>query len=300
MKVFFYVQCILFSLHLFSQESKFIQNKEDLIHYKTFGKGKPLLIINGGPGMNCEGFSKLAEDISKFGFQTIIYDQRGTGKSLLKKIDSTTVTIETMVADIEKIRTHLKIKKWSLFGQSFGGILATKYIEKYPTKIEKVIFSSSAGVNLNFLNYLNQSLSRNLTKTENDSLSFYTNKLDENENNIYIIKKRAQFLANAYVYNKTFSSQIAERLTQINYKINRLVIDNLIQTNYNLQNKFQNFKKPVLILQGKNDIITIETAKEIKTTFKNSTLILMNNCSHYGWLDQRELFFNSVKDFLSK
>ena len=51
----------------------------NIIHFKTFGKGAPLLIINGGPGMSSEGFIPLAKKFGKT-HQAIIYDQRGTGR----------------------------------------------------------------------------------------------------------------------------------------------------------------------------------------------------------------------------
>ncbi|MBL0008446.1 MAG: hypothetical protein IPP25_15045 [Saprospiraceae bacterium] len=62
------------SIH--SQQSTAISIDGAQIYYKTFGKGQPLLIINGGPGMNSDGFEGLAVSLSEH-FMTIIYDQRG-------------------------------------------------------------------------------------------------------------------------------------------------------------------------------------------------------------------------------
>lgn len=59
-----------------------------------------------------------------------------------------------MVEDIEELRRKLKIKKWIVFGQSFGGMLATQYISKYTENIEKMIFFASGGVNMKFQSYL--------------------------------------------------------------------------------------------------------------------------------------------------
>ncbi|MCB0663128.1 MAG: hypothetical protein KDC24_10335, partial [Saprospiraceae bacterium] len=56
------------------------------ISYKTFGEGKPILIINGGPGMNSNGFQFMAEKIAALGYQTILFDQRGTGGSILPTV----------------------------------------------------------------------------------------------------------------------------------------------------------------------------------------------------------------------
>src|SRR4051812_42772469 len=69
------------------------------IYYRTYGSGTPLLIINGGPGMNSIGYEPLAKSLAA-NAQTIIFDQRGTGQSMPEHIDSTTITMDLMVQDI--------------------------------------------------------------------------------------------------------------------------------------------------------------------------------------------------------
>ncbi|MBC8883163.1 alpha/beta hydrolase [Flavobacterium piscinae] len=189
----------------------------------------------------------------------------------------------------------MNIKKWTVFGHSFGGLLATYYASKYPNAIDKIIFSSSGGVNLNFLNYVSQRINANLTPAEQDSLTYYQNaKIPESER----IIKRATFLSKAYVYDKSKAPLIANRLTQVNFKINGLVFQDLQRIKFDFTNKFKNFKKPVLVIQGKNDIIRIETAKEIADSFGNANIVLIDHCGHYGWLDAKKIYMDSLKTFL--
>ncbi|ESU18790.1 proline iminopeptidase [Flavobacterium cauense R2A-7] len=289
---------LLVSVNVFSQKEKTITSGNSKLHYKTFGSGQPILIINGGPGMNCEGFSYIADEISKFGYQTIIYDQRGTGKSTVEKIDSEHITMDLMVQDMENLRKYLNIEKWTILGHSFGGMLAAYYTSKHPDAVEKIIFSSSGGINMNFTRYAQKRIADNLTKIQKDSVDFYAAKINNGDNSLKTRKLRAKYLANAYVFDKTKAPIIAERLIQANFDINSIVFQNLINTNFDCSDKFKNFKKPVLILQGENDIISIETAQEIKTAFPNSELITIKNCSHYGWLDAKDVYFNAVKRFL--
>lgn len=269
------------------------------LHFRTFGTGKPVLIINGGPGMDSNGFEKVAQDLAQMNCQTIIYDQRGTGKSILQKSSTEEVTMDLMVDDIENLRRHLKIEKWTILGHSFGGIMATYYASKHPETIDKLIFSSSGGVNLKFMNYVQERLNNNLTVTERDSLNYYQRKRESGDNSQTTIQKRAQFLAKAYVFDKSKSNAIAQRMTTTNYTINSLVFQNLQKIKFDCTASFSNFKQPVLVLQGKNDIISTETAEEIAKSFPNSKLVLMENCGHYGWLDAHELYFNSIHKFLN-
>jgi len=290
---------VFLSSFCFSQTEATINSGNSKLHYKTFGTGKPILIINGGPGMNCEGFAYVAQELAKMNYQTIIYDQRGTGKSTLEIINSETITMDAMVQDIENLRKHLKIDKWVILGHSFGGIMATYYATKHPEIIDKLIFSSSGGVTLNFTSYVQDRLNNNLKKGERDSLNYYQNKINKGDSSVKTLKLRANYLANAYVFDKSKAPIIAERLTQTNFKINSLVFENLRKIKFDYSKSFSNFKQKVLVLQGKNDIISIETAKEIANSFPNSKLILMDNCGHYGWLDAKELYFKSIKDFLN-
>ncbi|MES2748308.1 MAG: alpha/beta fold hydrolase [Bacteroidota bacterium] len=290
---------LLLSTLGFSQTEAIITSGNSKLHYKTFGKGKPILIINGGPGMNCEGFAFIAQELAKMNFKTIIYDQRGTGKSTLEKVNSETLTMDLMVEDIENLRHHLKIDKWTVFGQSFGGMMATYYASKHPETIEKLIFSASGGVNLNFTTYSHQRMYANLTKTQKDSLDYYQDKVDNGDSSMETMKLRAKYLANAYVYDKSNAPIIAQRFTQVKFEINRLVFDNLRKINYDCSKSFSNFKPKVIVLQGKNDIISIDTAQEVANAFPNSKLVLMENCGHYGWLDAKDIYFKSINDFLN-
>ena len=297
MKKYCYI-LFLTSFLCFSQKEEIITSGNSKLHYKTFGSGKPILIINGGPGMNCEGFSGIAQELAKMNYQTIIYDQRGTGQSTVENANPENITMDLMVEDIENLRKHLKINQWSILGHSFGGIMETYYATKHPETIEKLIFSSSGGVTMKFTSYVQERLSNNLTKIQKDSLSFFQKKLDNGDNSIEIIKQRAKYLANAYVFDKAKAPIIAERLTQTKFEINTLVFQDLRKIKFDCSKSFKNFKKPVLVLQGKNDIITTETAIEIAAAFPNSKLILMDNCGHYGWLDANKLYFNSINNFL--
>jgi proline iminopeptidase len=294
-----YLILILIPLAMHSQNEHTIDSGDSKLHFRTFGTGKPLLIINGGPGMNSEGFSGIAIELSKFGYKTITYDQRGTGQSTLPKTDETSITMDLMATDIENLRKHLKIEKWSLLGHSFGGIMAAYYASKYPGAIDKIIFSSSGGIDMDFTTYVGNTVRANLTKTERDSLDYYQAKRENGDLSIETLKNRARFLANAYVYDKSKAPTIAARLIQINFDVNGLVINNLHRIDYDCAKSFSHFKQPVLVLQGRNDIIKITTAEAITKAFPNSKLVLINHCAHYGWLDAPQVYLDTVKNFLN-
>lgn len=275
----------------------FAQKSNIKTHYRVFGKGQPIVIINGGPGMNSNGFAAVAEQISLMGFQTIIYDQRGTGKSHVDSLNNQTITMDFMAEDLENLRKELKLPKWTVMGHSFGGLLATHYFAKYPLSVEKLIFSSSGGVNMKFVSYVQDRLMNNLTSQQRDSLNFYQNKMQNGDTSYQTRFKRANFLANAYVFDKSHAPKIGSRLMEIKFNINALVFQDLNKIKFDYTNQFTKSNVPVLIIQGANDIISVETAQEIKQSFGNAQIHILENCAHYGWLDQPDAYFNAIKQF---
>ncbi len=291
--------CILLSAFgkFFAQTEDFSKNTDlSQTYFKTFGKGSPILIINGGPGMNSNGFESMAKVLAKK-HQTIIYDQRGTGKSVLKKLNSETVSMKLMVEDIESLRKHLKIKKWTVLGHSFGGMLASYYASNYPESIENLILSSSGGVDLSLLNNGNL-IEAALSKIEKDSLNYWNNKINSGEDSHITRIGRGRAMAPAYVYDRKFIPIIAERLTQGNTTINNLLWNDMQKIKFDCRPKLKSFKNPVLIIQGKQDIISKEIAEIALKTLQNSKLILLENCKHYGWLDAEEKYFAEIESFL--
>lgn len=266
------------------------------IHFTVIGKGKPILIINGGPGFSSEGFLPLAKQISALGYQTIIYDQRGTGKSTLPETNSTNITMDLMNEDIEAIRKYLKIEKWVVLGHSFGGIMANYYASHYATTIKGMIHSSSGGIDLALLGMAQQSLNKRLSQTERDSLDLYRASAyagDEEARKTYY-----KIFARAYVYHKQYAPIIAERLLQGNMQLNALVWQNLQLIEFDCKPTLKYFVPQVLIIQGKEDMIPVSLSEKEHEVFPNSTLVLLDECGHYGWLDQKEKYFKAIKEFM--
>lgn len=290
---------IVFCLGCSSKKDGTVQSSDSApIYYRTYGTGAPLLIINGGPGMNSDGFENLAKSLSKNN-QTIIYDQRGTGKSVLKVLDSSTITMKLMMDDLESIRKELKIEKWSILGHSFGGMVASYYATLYPDRIDKLILSSSGGIDLGLLSYAGENITSKLSATERDSVNYWTKKIEEGDTSHYARLQRGRNLAPAYILDKKYLPIIAERLTQGNGTINQLIWGDLQKINFNCAEKLLTYKKPVLIIQGKQDIIKPETAERAHQVFSNSKIVYIDHSIHYGWLDNEAVFFNEVNSFLA-
>jgi len=94
--------------------------------------GVPVVFLHGGPGGNCETGHRRFFNPEKY--RIILFDQRGCGKSKphASLEDNTT---RDLVSDLEKIRKHLEVKSWVVFGGSWGSTLALIYAETHPKRV---------------------------------------------------------------------------------------------------------------------------------------------------------------------
>ncbi len=98
--------------------------------------GIPVVFLHGGPGSGCEAFHRCFFDPKKY--RIILFDQRGCGQST-PHAELRNNTSQDLLEDMEKIRKKLGIKKWLVFGGSWGSTLALLYAETYPKRVSALI-----------------------------------------------------------------------------------------------------------------------------------------------------------------
>lgn len=108
------------------------------IAYEQVGnpKGKPVVFLHGGPGGGMDAKQRRFFDPSAY--RIVLFDQRGCGYSTphASLQDNTTWHL---VDDIEKLRKHLKIERWQVFGGSWGSTLALAYAQTHPDRVTELV-----------------------------------------------------------------------------------------------------------------------------------------------------------------
>ncbi len=95
-------------------------------------KGVPVVFLHGGPGAGANATHRRFFDPHHY--RIVIFDQRGCGRSepLGETRDNTT---PHLISDIERLRNHLGIDRWFVFGGSWGSTLALAYAEHHPDRV---------------------------------------------------------------------------------------------------------------------------------------------------------------------
>lgn len=118
------------------------------IYWETSGTpdGKPAVYLHGGPGGGMRGGYRRRFDPDRY--LIVGFDQRGCGRSRPLVTDDlasvVTNTTQTLVQDMEVLRTHLKIDRWQIMGVSWGTTLALAYAESHPDRVTEIILGAVA------------------------------------------------------------------------------------------------------------------------------------------------------------
>ncbi|NDE90527.1 MAG: prolyl aminopeptidase [Alphaproteobacteria bacterium] len=104
------------------------------LYWETSGnpKGTPVVFLHGGPGAGTQGMHRRFFDPRAW--HIILFDQRGCGRST-PHAETTENTTQHLVDDIEKLRQHMGIERWHVFGGSWGSTLALAYAQTHPARI---------------------------------------------------------------------------------------------------------------------------------------------------------------------
>ena len=108
------------------------------IYYEESGNphGVPVIVLHGGPGGAVNPGMRRYFDPAKY--RIVMFDQRGCGLSRPNASLENNTTWD-LVADIEKLREHLKVDRWQVFGGSWGSTLALAYAETHPQRVTELV-----------------------------------------------------------------------------------------------------------------------------------------------------------------
>lgn len=296
---------ILFFTLLFGCEAPIFQesgtktiNGTELF-YKIVGEGEPLLIIHGGPGLNHayleKGLTPLAKD-----YQLIFYDQRGCGQSS-KELDSTSVSLDIFIEDIESLRKEFQIKKLNLLAHSWGGLLAMKYTVKYPENIKSLILSNSVSASTEIDGKASQLMVERFTEEDNAKrLEIFQSESFKNRE-IGTIESLMKLGFKQQFHNPALVDSLKLSLNSDYMKTNQLLqYLGKDLSGYDFYSELNSITASTLLVYGSYDPLTNFAGTSLNEAIPNSTFQVIDKSGHFPFIEQPEEFEGLVQSFLRK
>jgi proline iminopeptidase len=111
----------------------------NVVYWETCGNpdGMPVLIVHGGPGAGCSTGMRRSFDPQRH--RIILFDQRNCGRSTPHAsdpaADMSRNTTEHLIGDMERLREHLGVRTWLVYGGSWGVTLSLAYAQRHPERV---------------------------------------------------------------------------------------------------------------------------------------------------------------------
>lgn len=279
-----------------------IKLKEGSLHFYTKGEGKPIVFLQGGPGFSSYYMRSIADSLS--GYQCILIDYEGTGKSQYRTADKSWVSPEKVVDDIELVRQKLNIPVWDIIGHSYGTHFGLYYAIKHPQHVNKIILVSSIGTNNQFQRYANDNAMLRLTPE--DMAQVNTLDADSALNPIEKEFKLQSIFLKSYFFDKSkidaFLNSVppTEKATYFNNNFFNAYMDHPDFWNWDIAKEAYELKHIVTILQGRQDFLNDGTQEILNLRLKHSKIHFIERSGHFPWLEKPAAFFALLKKELAE
>lgn len=293
-------------LLIFSLLLSFLMNGQNL-YVKSYGnkKDKAIVFIHGGPSGNSTLFeATTAQKLADKGFYVIVYDRRGEGRSI---DPDAKFTYQEAFQDLNSILKKYQLKKVILLAHSFGGLVATLYTAKYPQNVSSLILAGALFSQQETYDHILNSIS----KTDSSQLAKIksTQKLNKNSAEY---RKACFDLAGGNNYFKMPDPTTESKKLYADYEASEFYKTNIRNKNAPLlfyKNEKQNnidsrpFLKEikakgisVYAIYGQDDgIFSPSQIKSIKNIAGENHFALLENCSHYLFVDQQNKFISKIE-----
>jgi pimeloyl-ACP methyl ester carboxylesterase len=125
-----------------------IVTDQGIVHYETYGQGKPVVLLHGWLG-SWGLWQRTMEELGR-GYRTYALDFWGFGDSGKKR---ETYQVSDFVSLVDQFMEQLGIESAPLVGHSMGGTVSLSMAVRYPQRVQKVIVVGSpiVGSSLNVL-----------------------------------------------------------------------------------------------------------------------------------------------------
>ncbi len=274
------------------------------LFYKVVGNGpEALVVVHGGPGNTMFSILPDLEPLAK-NRTVIYYDQRGNGRSDLVE-GSEPLAVPNHIKDLEAVRSHFKLEKLSLLGNSWGGLLISFYALSHPDRVSKLVLHSPASPSFSMLRASTPFIYQRIPKknlgpfrsmsipgtwrSSHDPLALCRRFYD------LLLPVDFSDVARAENMRGDVCAGPIEAVRRQPF-VNKTIWESLGE--WNLVPELTSLKIPTLIIHGSYDMIPVESSIAWTEAMPDARLLIIEDSGHMTHIEQPRIFFTAVETFL--
>ncbi len=271
------------------------------------GTGTPTIVLPGGPGFSFDYLVPVLSPLDSVA-QLIFLDPRGCGRSQGFR-NPEKYNLTDMVADVESVRSALRIQQLNIIGHETGGMLAQKYAIKYPQRVNRLILMSTAARvpdDLNvWLNQMRDFMPRQIAAIvksyEKDSLIVgdrYNPGYDDAVMKGLLIPN---YFSSPYAVPQNFS--LPERSWPVFFamwgRTGYFDISGNLK-DFDTRDDLKTLRVKALVLVGQNDYISRFVMDALVQSIPKAKIHEFENTGHEFFIERRDEFLKEVSDFMKR
>jgi proline iminopeptidase len=270
------------------------------LFYRAIGQGDPLLIVHGGPGMDHRYLLPGMEILAQ-GRRVIFYDQRGVGAST-GPIDSSAISWDALVDDIDRLRTFLDYDRIDVLGHSWGGLLALEYAARYPQRARSLILLNSVEPGQRYNRQIRGRQLRRRTAADSAAIAQlmasdgFRARDPETMRSMYRVNFRTTFADTSRI--SELSLDMTEQTFRNGSNVARLVMGPF--ADFDMWMRIRDVQAPTLILHGTGDVLPLDVVWQMAEDIPNARVVLLNDAGHFPYIEAPERMRESIDAFLSE
>lgn len=271
------------------------------LYYEIFGRGDPILVVHGGPGMYHKyllpGMKGLAES-----HRVIFYDQRGVGRTE-GAVDSTTVSFDRFLSDIDAIGDSLHLGRFVLLGHSFGGLLAMRYAARHPERLRALVIMNTAEPGQRYAAQSRPIMRRKQTPEDSAELRRIVQSDAFKRRDSSAVNPMLRTFFRASFADPSLANQLDihedQRTSQNMVPVAMLVMGRL-GPNFDLWPEVATIRVPTLVVHGAEDLVPLDMPRELAQKIPGAQLVIIERAGHFPYIEKPAETFAAINQFLSR
>ena len=265
-------------------------------YYEKVGYGiENIVVIHGGPGLPHDYLLPALQNLAPYA-TLWFYDARGHGLSQQNK-PTEPYTMQSLVDDIEAFTKAAKLDNYSLFGHSFGGMVALKYATTKRPGLERLILADTSA-SLAYVPRFQDTLKRLMSNSqyaEYERIQGDTSITADER-----LRRALRLVYPFYWYNPPKPEYLDLDINSMN--LNATASEQIWSgdgQNYDVRKQLSQITAPTLVIYGKYDVVfSYEDAKEIADGIPNARLVVLDQSGHYPFYEENARFTQWIRTFM--